>query len=336
MNINKVLPEGSRRRQLVKSLFFESRIADHLAHNFTTINPSELERIQASLVQNYFSRETESYLQTEAGKQDLKDHLITRLELSRKFTVPWLDQIRPLHGANILEIGCGTGASTVALAEQGATVRAIDIDQEALYDAKIRCETYGMKVEFHHMNAMEAARFFRAENFDFIIFWACLEHMTLDERLASMRDTWAMLPAGALWCVTDTPNRLHFFDSHTSEMPFFDWLPDQLAMQYARFSPREKFRDWAIKQQGDKKDQLDFSRWGRGLSFHEFELAMEPLENLNIVSCMSIFHRRRRWLAYLKSVASRSYRYESFLNRMFPTIHRGFLQPYLNLVIRKN
>ena len=49
-----------------------------------------------------------------------------------------------------------------------------------------------------------------------MIFFACLEHMTYAERLTAMRATWNGLRAGALWCSIETPNRLWWFDEHTS------------------------------------------------------------------------------------------------------------------------
>jgi 2-polyprenyl-3-methyl-5-hydroxy-6-metoxy-1,4-benzoquinol methylase len=219
--INKLLPEGSRRRQFVKNLFFEPSVPTHIARNFITLNDSDLNLVKTSLEQNYFSKEPNGYLFTDVGKRDLLDHLTARLGYDRKLTIPWLDSVRHLKDAKVLEIGCGTGASTVALAEQGANVTAIDIDEKALSDAKIRCEIYGLSVEFHHLNATEVVPFFSKETFDFIIFWASLEHMTHEERMIAMKKTWDMMPSRGLWCVTETPNRLYFYDSHTSLMPFF-------------------------------------------------------------------------------------------------------------------
>ena len=50
----------------------------------------------------------------------------SRLSRDRVAVIPWLDRTRPLRGSRILEVGCGRGASTVALAEQGAELIALD------------------------------------------------------------------------------------------------------------------------------------------------------------------------------------------------------------------
>jgi hypothetical protein len=73
---------------------------------------------------------------------------------------------------------------------------------------------------------MTANRLFSDRHFDYIIFYASLEHMTIEERMSAMRATWGMLSDGDLWCVIETPNRLWYHDGHTSLLPFYMWLPE--------------------------------------------------------------------------------------------------------------
>src|ERR1051325_2899198 len=98
-----------------------------LSKNFRAIDKQQIASLELSLRDNYFIRFPEEYLSTDFGKDDLQDHLFNRLETNRNMIVPWLDEVRPLQGTSILEIGCGTGASTVALAEQGAEVSGGDV-----------------------------------------------------------------------------------------------------------------------------------------------------------------------------------------------------------------
>jgi S-adenosylmethionine-dependent methyltransferase len=334
--ISRLLPPGSRRGQLVRKLFLEPKIPPYIARKFITPQISDLDLLKASLEKNFFAKEPRGYLSTQVGKKDLLDHLTARLDSNRKFTIPWLNSVRHLENSRVLEIGCGTGSSTVALAEQGAKVTAIDIDEKALIDAETRCHIYGQKADFYQMNSMEVREHFPNEKFDFIIFWACLEHMTLEERIISLKGSWEMLSAGDFLCVTKTPNRLYFYDSHTSEMPFFLWLPDELAIKYSLYSPRQKYRENFSTYDGEKDHMVGFYRSGRGLSFHEFELTMKPLSQLKIISCMNIYLRRKSIFHFLKALGSKNYRYEYFLHKLFPEIHRGFLQPYLDLIVQKD
>jgi S-adenosylmethionine-dependent methyltransferase len=306
----------------------------HLLANYRSLDKPQLDLIESSLRENYFTRFPKDYLSTDWGKNDLQNHLVRRLDADRSLIAPWLDAVRPLRNASILEIGCGTGCSTVALAEQGATVTAVDVDSSSLRVANERCRAYGLDVNFARANATEVHQQFAGRQFDYIIFYAALEHMTTEERLSAMRSTWRMLPAGGLWCVIDTPSRLWYYDAHTSLLPFHMWLPDELAFEYSRFSPRQNYRE--LYRDYTDEAKLDFLRRGRGVSFHEFELAMKPLNELKIKSSLNLTNRRTGLLGRFKWRLSNEYRYISLLRRIAPDLHEGFLQSFLNLIIEKN
>jgi len=331
INLDTLLPPHSKWRKFLKALLIRAQwVPKDITKNFKRIDKSGFDAIRTSLETHYFS---DSYTQTVQGQEDLLEHLLRRLEMDRRLVAPWLHNAKPLKGAHILEIGCGTGSSTVSLAEQGARVTAIDILEKSLTVAKERCRIYGLDVEFHQANAIEAQKMFMDRHFDFIIFYASLEHMTLDERLHSMHSTWEMLSPGDLWCVIESPNRLWYYDSHTSLLPFYHWLPDDLAFRYARFSPREKLREQF--KEHTPESQLAFFRMGRGISFHEFEIAMKPTKELNIASCMWLYNRKRNPLIWLKWRFSMEYQYDKLLSRICPSVDKGFLQPWLDLIIKK-
>lgn len=319
------------------------KISLHLTKRFTNLSCAGTDAVAQSLQQNYFPRliwgevrlSVEQWLATIEGQADLHDHLSGRLQSFRTKVIPWLDAARPLSGARILEIGCGTGASTVALAEQGATVTAIDIDEPSLRVARERCAAHNVQCEIVQANGAAAKELLERQRYDFVIFFACLEHMTHAERMQSMHETWHALPKGALWCVIETPNRLWFFDDHTSRLPFFNWLPDELAFAYSRFSSREPLRS---SYRGLSADAMEsFLRHGRGVSFHEFDMAIADASSLEVVSSLPLW-RRKRGLFGVRELArwyKRPFRLERTLASFRPDIHRGFFQPYLDLIIRK-
>jgi SAM-dependent methyltransferase len=317
------------------------QLSKHIRAHYRVIGQDALDTIAESLKKNYFpycyyGENPESYLATTQGKEDFEEHLRGRTNDDRASVIPWLDEARRLKGAQILEIGCGTGSATVALAEQGAEVTAVDVDEHAVQVARDRCEAYGLKVHFSVLNATQVARHFAADRFDFIIFYASLEHMTHEERLTAMRTTWALLPQGAFWCVVEAPNRLWYKDGHTSLLPFFHWLPDDLAFDYLRFSPREGLQSQFRFREYGETAKLAFLRQGRGLSYHEFDLAMKPARELNVVSSLLDFLRRRSLLWRAKARLDGDIRFESFLAKVGPPVHRGFFQPHLDLIIRKD
>src|SRR5438128_5818493 len=101
----------------------------------------------------------------------------SRLRRDRVAVIPWLDRTRALRSSRILEVGCGRGASTVALAEQGAELIALDRSAGALAIAEIRSTGHGLPVEFLEGDAAELDRVLGDRPVDWIIFWASLEHL---------------------------------------------------------------------------------------------------------------------------------------------------------------
>jgi len=313
-------------KQAVKMLLFPKPA--HLARNQIRIDSDGLKKIEDSIKENYWRGESD-YL-SDRLKEDLRSHLLERLEGNRRTIIPWIDAASCLFRRRILEIGCGTGCSTVAFAEQGAEVTGIDVDEGALAVARDRATVYGLDVELKALNAENIGDTFGPGEFDFVIFFASLEHMTVEERLSALVSVWDIIPAKGLIVIAETPNRLWYEDSHTAYLPFYHWLPDELAFAYSRFSTRERFRELYRKQ--DTNLMKHFLRRGRGMSFHELELAWGTVSNLNIVSSLSTFQGFRHRLRQ----SSLKRRYKNLLMDVCPGIHEGFFDEFLYLIIKKN
>jgi 2-polyprenyl-3-methyl-5-hydroxy-6-metoxy-1,4-benzoquinol methylase len=332
VRMTRQLAAGSRLRVDPGALLEAARnrqynVPSHLRRRHINLGPEELEKVGASLEANYCTgwRAREHY--SEATYQaDLQDHVLARIESDRRLIIPWLDAGCGLQGLRILEVGCGTGASTVALAEQGARVTGIDVDTGALQVAADRCRLYGLEAELLELNACEVGRRFKSGDFDLVILFACLEHMTMSERMEALPQLWALLPGGAWLAVVETPNRLWYFDHHTSLLPFFNWLPDELAFAYSRFSEREQFKeDFRVNT---PERMHAFLRLGRGVSYHEFDVA---LGTHSVHSSFSTFYGYRHTL--LRSL--RAHRHKWAIKSMRPDLHDGWFEPTLYLLMRK-
>jgi S-adenosylmethionine-dependent methyltransferase len=252
----------------------------------------------------------------------IKEHIETRLQKARSEVVPWMSQFGSLRRKNILELGCGTGASTVALAEQGATVTATDVDENALDVTRCRLSLHGLSADVLKHEGMPEGIY------DIVFMYAVLEHMTLDERLSALRRGWSALPPRGLLVIGETPNRLWYRDDHTSGEPFFMWLPDDLAMLYARRTARPAFNEGV-------SDEVEFARWGRGVSFHDLEIALGlPASELPVVSALKPWMKKQRMASWSYGQA-RSSTYERFLKRVGPPVHRGFYDKWLDIILQK-
>lgn len=289
--------------------------------------------VEAALREHYFSSYPAGYVDTKWGENDLQNHLWRRLQSDRTIVVPWLNGIKRLSGAQVLEIGCGTGSSTVALAECGANVTAVDVDEPSLGVARERCRAYGIAATMVLANAGTLPLSIRSQPFDMVIFYASLEHMTIEERLDAITTTWTMLPAGGLWCIIETPNRLWYFDWHTSLLPFFMWLPDEIAFQYSRFSDRPRFKDVYGDQNAEA--MLHFRRRGRGVSFHELEVTLGRLNSLDVAGWLDWHARTSSWWQRWKNAVSSDAQYLRVIRRIASGVPEPFLQPRLDVAIRK-
>lgn len=102
----------------------------------------------------------------------------------RKFI---LDKVSPLEG-NILELGTGTGYTTVSLAKEGYRFTSIDTDEEALKTtaARLAYDKVLPNVKFYIMDATRLE--FGKDSFKSIIAINLLHHVSEIERLLSEAD----------------------------------------------------------------------------------------------------------------------------------------------------
>jgi len=291
--------------------------------NFIEINEEKRKDLYKCLSEYFLFRfNNDEYLNSEIGKKDMEDHMVNRLFEFRYGTIPWINSLMSLEKSKVLEIGCGTGCTTIPLAEQGCELTSIDVNDLDIMVAKKRCELYNLSANILAMNATKINEI--NEKFDLILFAASLEHMTYDERIISIKQAWNMLKKNGFLAVIETPNRLYYFDGHSSFLHFYHWLPDQIAMQYSKFSPREACRS-------SNSDEMTFIRFGRGASFHEFEIALDIRCSEFEVYSMQSFEK-----TFLSKFILEKYKYNKFLKKLGPPkISDSFYYDDLYIAIKK-
>jgi len=203
--------------------------------------------------------------------------------------IPWIEQTVPLHGKTVLEYGCGNAAVSCAVAERAERLIGLDIDPAWIELGQDEVRKRGLEnvtLELHPPQSIRDALARRRGEVDVVLLYAVLEHLTVSERLAVLRLAREVVRSDGAIVVCETPNRLIYFDHHTARMPFFHLLPDELALEYYARSARSDFTgaiDAAVAGGLDAGLEA-IARWGRGVSFHEFELAFEDLDRHVIAS----------------------------------------------------
>jgi len=99
-----------------------------------------------------------------------------RLEAMQRLIVEELVE----EGMRVLEVGCGTGALTVAMAKAGANVSAIDISPGMLAEAskRIKKEDVEKHVDLQRMDAVMIDELFEPQSFDLIVSSLALSEMS--------------------------------------------------------------------------------------------------------------------------------------------------------------
>jgi S-adenosylmethionine-dependent methyltransferase len=321
-----------RARERVRRIVWQADrgTTEALRERFTKLDPEAITCFRAHLLANWSNQ---TYWDSDIGRHEIDQHAVGRLIFDRHEYVPWLNSLRRLAGARVLEIGCGTGSSIMALIEQGANVTGIDVVPEAVEMTRTRLRCFGVaEPPLHAMNATEIDAHFDHGSFDFVIFFASLEHMTHSERSSSLRAAWRLLAHDGILCIIEAPNRLWLFDNHTGDLPFFHWLPDDIALEYWTRSPRYQSSAFDITS---ADATLELYRRGRGVSFHDVELALAPIGDLEVMVDRQTFQMSQnplRWFYYHQSDRRR---YANMLRRQRPDLPMGLFMPYLDIAIRR-
>lgn len=252
-------------------------------------DPAVNAAIRHEYASTYYRPEDAEFLASPLGQGDLDFNTFTRYNQSVRHALPWVSRYFPLAGKRILEVGCGTGSSTAAFAQVAASVHTCDVNARALPTAHERLRQLNISnVTIDAVGAPEFMALAREKyhrTFDAVLLFAVLEHQTLHERLETLRQSWDLLEPGGALVVLETPNRLTYWDSHTSRLPFYGMLPPEMSVKCVPMTLSESFRMSMASVAGGTRDEqeLMLTRWGRGISYHDFDLAI-PRSEYTIVA----------------------------------------------------
>ena len=88
----------------------------------------------------------------------------------------YIDQRAPVAGKKLLDVGCGGGILTEAMAQRGAEVTGIDLGEAPLKVAKLHALESGVAVDYQHIAVEELAEK-QPASFDIVTCLEMLEHV---------------------------------------------------------------------------------------------------------------------------------------------------------------
>ena len=88
----------------------------------------------------------------------------------------WIDRHATLAGKKVLDVGCGGGLLSEAMAARGATVTGIDLSEKALGVARLHLLESGRSVDYRYISAEDLAAQ-EAAGYDVVTCMEMLEHV---------------------------------------------------------------------------------------------------------------------------------------------------------------
>jgi SAM-dependent methyltransferase len=170
----------------------------------------------------------------------IHDHMGGRVVEFRGRLLPQILAFTDLHDQDVLDFGCGTGSTTVVLAEAAPSCRVtgLDIDAAGLEIARARLRHHGLldRVELRRVDPVGRAGDLPLPDasFDFVLANGVLEHVVpFAARPQVVLEMWRLLRPGGRLFVSETPSPLWPVDRHTTGLPLIPWLPSGAAARLA-------------------------------------------------------------------------------------------------------
>ncbi|MFC1842807.1 class I SAM-dependent methyltransferase [Candidatus Dependentiae bacterium] len=163
----------------------------------------------------------------------MRDECPEYLEKSLTYSILSYVEKQAFANKRILDFGCGAGASTMILNRMFSDLDNVKIVGVELEEKFIKLAQSRAK---HHN--YDNITFLRSpdsnslpENlgtFDYVILSAVFEHLLPKERKQLFPKIWGLLNPGGILFLNRTPYRYFPIETHTTGLPFINYLPDKL------------------------------------------------------------------------------------------------------------
>ena len=145
-------------------------------------------------------------------------------------------------GCRLLDFGSGCGASTMVLSRMFPQTQIVGVElvPEFVEVARRRAEFYGVtdRVRFALSPDSDSLPAGIGNDFDYVVLSGVYEHLLPEERQSVIPLVWSRLRPGGMLFLFETPHRWFPIESHTTVLPFINYLPDFMAHWSARHFSR--------------------------------------------------------------------------------------------------
>lgn len=159
-------------------------------------------------------------------------------------------------GKRLLDFGCGSGASTFAIAAMlpETEVIGVELSPDRIEIANCIKSSRGLRnVEFRCSPAPDQLPP-DSGYYDFVMLSAVYEHLLPVERKTLMPMLWSAIKPGGVMFVNQTPYRYSPYEAHSTGLWFINYLPDSLThwtvRHFAGRNDTNRSEDWNVHLRG--------------------------------------------------------------------------------------
>lgn len=147
----------------------------------------------------------------------------------------------PLEKKKILDVGCGAGLLSEAIAKQGAIVDAIDMGEDVIEVAKQHVSDQSFSINYQVANINDWAKTHN-NHYDIITCLECLEHVP-EPNIMIEQCAACLKPGGKLFLSTINRHALAFLGAIVAAEYILRWLPIG-THQYKKFIKPSELSRW--------------------------------------------------------------------------------------------
>lgn len=130
--------------------------------------------------------------------------------------------VAPLRNISVLDVGCGGGVLSEAMAKLGAVVTGVDVAEKNIQVARLHAQREGVAVDYRHVMAETLAH--DGEQFDVVLNMEVVEHV--DNLGSFMRACCELVrPGGMMAIATINRNVLSWLTAKVGAEYILHWLP---------------------------------------------------------------------------------------------------------------
>lgn len=195
------------------------------------------------LIQKIFYLKGSCWVIDEIKRDESPDYLQRALNFG---IFSFLDE-KNFKNKTLLDFGCGSGASASILGRslKDPQIIGVELDSKLLEIAEMRKKYHSLEKKVLFIESKDPKTIPIKKKVDFILLSAVYEHLLPKERENILKLCWQILEKNGIIFVNQTPNRWVFYENHTTNLFFVNYLPDKICYWISKKFSKRNLKDFS-------------------------------------------------------------------------------------------